>query len=133
MPSSQCTRRRFVSFLAAPALVQPPAPPRLRRAESFFGLHFDLHPNQNDTVLGRDVTPEAVGLLVQPGLTGQWKYRRPCAPQPISGTGKNSPVFEIPAVARDPAARGSFKNPRKKSGRHKRFMRHSIQPGNSWF
>jgi len=64
MPSSQCTRRRFVSSLAGPALVQPSAPPRLRRAESFFGLHFDLHPNQNDTVLGRDVTPDAVGFLL---------------------------------------------------------------------
>lgn len=63
------TRRRFAALAAAapalPGAVQPPAAPRrLKRAESYFGLHFDLHPNEKDTVLGRDVTPEMVGALL---------------------------------------------------------------------
>ncbi|MCX7604421.1 MAG: hypothetical protein N2036_10145 [Bryobacteraceae bacterium] len=56
-------RRQFAASLAA-ALQPQPAPRRLRRAECFFGLHFDLHPNEKDTALGRDVTPEAVGRLL---------------------------------------------------------------------
>lgn len=39
-------------------------PRRLRRAESYFGLHFDLHPNEKDTVLGRDVTETMVDNLL---------------------------------------------------------------------
>ncbi len=63
MPPEGLTRREFAA-LAASAL-QPQQPPRrLRRAECFFGLHFDLHPNEKDTALGRDVTPEAVGRLL---------------------------------------------------------------------
>lgn len=63
------TRRRFAALAAAarvlPLAAQaPPAPRRLKRAESYFGLHFDLHPNEKDTVLGRDVTPEMVGALL---------------------------------------------------------------------
>ncbi len=50
---------------AAPrAAAMQAARPRLRRSESFFGLHFDLHPNEHDTVLGRDVTDEMVGALL---------------------------------------------------------------------
>ncbi|MHB1936405.1 MAG: alpha-amylase family protein [Acidobacteriaceae bacterium] len=43
-----------------------PAPVQMER---FFGVHFDLHPNQEDTALGRDVTDEMIdGFLkrVQP-------------------------------------------------------------------
>lgn len=36
------------------------APPRLRRADCFLGMHFDLHPNKTDRALGRDVTPAMV-------------------------------------------------------------------------
>ncbi|HBY58997.1 MAG TPA: hypothetical protein DEH78_04200 [Solibacterales bacterium] len=32
----------------------------LRRSECFFGMHFDLHPNDKDTALGRDVSEEMV-------------------------------------------------------------------------
>lgn len=39
-------------------------PPRKKRSESFFGLHFDLHPNEKDTALGRDVTEEMVERLL---------------------------------------------------------------------
>ena len=63
------TRRRFAAAAAAvPALPlaaqAPAAPRRLKRSESYFGLHFDLHPNERDTVLGRDVTPQMVGALL---------------------------------------------------------------------
>lgn len=34
------------------------------RSESFFGLHFDLHPNKSDTVLGADVTEENIDALL---------------------------------------------------------------------
>jgi hypothetical protein len=64
MPLDSLTRRCFVSSLPAAALAAQPEPRRLRRSESYFGLHFDLHPNEKDTELGRDVTPEAVGRLL---------------------------------------------------------------------
>ena len=63
------TRRRFAALAAAcaaaPAVLSAQnAPGRLRRADSFFGLHFDLHPNETDTVLGRDVSEELVERLL---------------------------------------------------------------------
>ncbi len=64
MPFTNLTRRRFAAALPAAALAAQTAPRRLRRAECYFGLHFDLHPNEKDTELGRDVTPEAVGRLL---------------------------------------------------------------------
>ena len=63
------TRRRFAALAAACAAApsdfsaQKPAG-RLRRADSFFGLHFDLHPNEEDTVLGRDVSEELVERIL---------------------------------------------------------------------
>jgi hypothetical protein len=69
MRNLSITRRHFSVLLAgaaAPAVGQAPvAPKRLRRAESYFGLHFDLHPNEKDTVLGRDVTEEMVDRLLR--------------------------------------------------------------------
>ena len=40
------------------------SPARLKRQDCFFGLHFDLHPNKTDTILGRDVTDEMVDKLL---------------------------------------------------------------------
>jgi hypothetical protein len=37
---------------------------RLSRAKSFFGLHFDLHPNAEDRKLGRDLTVDRVLSLL---------------------------------------------------------------------
>jgi hypothetical protein len=64
MPLTDCTRRQLLAAIPVAALAAQPAPRRLRRAECYFGLHFDLHPNEKDTELGRDVTPEAVGRLL---------------------------------------------------------------------
>jgi hypothetical protein len=38
---------------------------RKRRAQSFFGLHFDLHPRATDTELGADVTEEMIERLLR--------------------------------------------------------------------
>ncbi|MFW6162436.1 MAG: alpha-L-fucosidase [Planctomycetota bacterium] len=40
-------------------------PERLRRKDAFFGLHFDLHPNEHDTALGADATEENVAALLE--------------------------------------------------------------------
>jgi hypothetical protein len=59
------SRREFLAGAAAlPAFAQS-APKRLPRRDCFFGLHFDLHPNKTDTVLGRDVTDEMVERLLE--------------------------------------------------------------------
>ncbi len=34
------------------------------RKDAYFGLHFDLHPNRSDTVLGADITEENIGALL---------------------------------------------------------------------
>ena len=54
------TRREFGYTLGAPLLAGQQAPRRLARKDSFFGMHFDLHPNDRDKALGRDVTEEMV-------------------------------------------------------------------------
>jgi hypothetical protein len=58
------TRRQFGALLAAAPAGQA-LPPRLRRADSYFGLHFDLHPGPSDPALGRDVTEEMVESILQ--------------------------------------------------------------------
>jgi hypothetical protein len=72
-PSGGCVvklkRREFLVCLSAPALARAPAlaqntKPRLARKDSFFGLHFDLHPQATDTALGRDVTEEMIERLL---------------------------------------------------------------------
>jgi hypothetical protein len=37
---------------------------RLRREDAFFGLHFDLHPQEHDTALGADTTEENIAALL---------------------------------------------------------------------
>ena len=60
---SRLSRRTFLASTALPVLAQGEKP-RLLRKDSYFGLHFDLHPNGTDTILGRDVTEEMIdGLL----------------------------------------------------------------------
>jgi hypothetical protein len=56
------SRRDFIatSVFGAAAVVSgivsgSGAEKRLLRRDSFFGMHFDLHPGKNDTVLGRDI------------------------------------------------------------------------------
>ena len=44
-------------------------PPRLKRADSFLGIHFDFHANENDKEIGKNTTPamvENIIVLVHP-------------------------------------------------------------------
>jgi hypothetical protein len=74
------TRREFLRANAAAILwAGMPAPqagplqttaaqatrPRLKRKDSFFGIHFDLHPNRDDTILGRDVTEQMIETFLR--------------------------------------------------------------------
>lgn len=63
MPGPRFARRTFLSLPALGLAAQTP-PARKRRADSFFGLHFDLHPAEKDTALGRDVTPAMIDRLL---------------------------------------------------------------------
>ncbi len=62
--------RSFILLVCWPALLVVAAENETssntahRRADSFFGLHFDLHPNKSDTVLGADVSEENVAKLL---------------------------------------------------------------------
>jgi hypothetical protein len=59
----QPTRRQLIALslsAAAHAFGQSPAAARKRREESFFGMHFDLHPNPRDLELGKDLRKEQV-------------------------------------------------------------------------
>jgi hypothetical protein len=40
------------------------APKRLKRAESFFGLHFDFHAQTNNPEIGRSTTPEMIERII---------------------------------------------------------------------
>lgn len=62
------TRRQFFPAAGAAAIALPPQAAgqraRLRRKDCFFGLHFDLHPNDKDKALGRDLTAEMADRLL---------------------------------------------------------------------
>jgi hypothetical protein len=38
--------------------------PRLRRADSFFGVHFDFHANDTDAGIGQNTTPEMIEAII---------------------------------------------------------------------
>ncbi|MDX2149393.1 MAG: alpha-amylase family protein [Bryobacteraceae bacterium] len=55
------SRRDLARLAALASLASAVAQKKpLRRSECFLGMHFDLHPNDKDTALGRDVTEEMV-------------------------------------------------------------------------
>jgi hypothetical protein len=62
---SSLTRRGFALLVGSLPLLRAQAPARLPRRDSFFGLHFDLHPNAEDKSLGRDVTEEMIENILQ--------------------------------------------------------------------
>lgn len=52
-------------FTAAPAIATPAAePPRIKRSEGFFGLHFDFHARDTDVDIGKTTTPEMVERII---------------------------------------------------------------------
>jgi len=68
LSSDSFTRRKFLAtsagFTALAFAAPPDDPPRLRRADSFLGFHFDLHPQGSDTALGRDLTEDHIEALL---------------------------------------------------------------------
>lgn len=54
----------FCLFTIFTPLVQGENPPRLKRAESFLGVHMDFHCNVNDKNVGQNTTPEMVNTLL---------------------------------------------------------------------
>lgn len=57
----------FVGWAAVAAEPSESAPsvPRVARKDSYFGIHFDLHPNKSDTELGRDVGEKNIREFLQ--------------------------------------------------------------------
>jgi hypothetical protein len=63
---SACEVRKQISKIDNATQTQEHLKPKrpLPRSESFFGLHFDLHPNASDTGLGADVSEENIAELL---------------------------------------------------------------------
>lgn len=53
-----------VLVMAGQSISAAQSRPRLPRKDAFFGLHFDLHPNEQDKALGRDITEEMIERLL---------------------------------------------------------------------
>jgi hypothetical protein len=51
-----------------------PSQPAVARKDGYFGVHFDLHPNKSDTVLGRDVTEENIRAFLRRVRTDYVQY-----------------------------------------------------------
>jgi hypothetical protein len=59
-----------VAFVCPAAVAAEPSAsaqsvPRVARKDSYFGIHFDLHPNNSDTDLGRDVSEKNIREFLQ--------------------------------------------------------------------
>lgn len=55
----------LVALHAAEPADSTPSKPAVERKDGFFGIHFDLHPNKSDTVLGRDVSEENIRAFLR--------------------------------------------------------------------
>ena len=56
-------------FTAIPVVAAPPAataaePPRIKRSEGFFGLHFDFHARDTDVDIGKNTTPAMIERII---------------------------------------------------------------------
>ncbi|WP_165220423.1 alpha-amylase family protein [Aquisphaera insulae] len=51
-------------LLTTPALVRAADPPRLRRSESFLGIHFDFHAGPDCKEVGKNTTPAMVNRII---------------------------------------------------------------------
>ena len=66
---SRVTTPRFIfgslaSVLVAANLVAAPTPPRLKRADSFVGIHFDFHAGKDCTEIGRNTTRAMIENII---------------------------------------------------------------------
>lgn len=53
----------LTTFLV-PAIPAADSPPRLKRADSFLGIHFDFHGGPNDKGVGQNTTPEMINRII---------------------------------------------------------------------
>ncbi len=51
-------------LLCTQAYGEPPAPPRLKRADSFIGIHFDFHAGPDGTAVGQHTTPAMIENII---------------------------------------------------------------------
>jgi hypothetical protein len=52
------------TFAVAASAPPPSSPPRLRRADSFLGIHFDFHAGPNDKDIGQNTTPAMINAII---------------------------------------------------------------------
>lgn len=57
-------RYRLLLFLTLSSLLLSCQPERLRRDQSFLGIHFDFHAGPKDTLVGANTTPEMVQAII---------------------------------------------------------------------
>ena len=50
--------------LGTEAMIQAQEPPRLRRNQSFFGIHFDFHAGADCLEVGKNTTPEMINAII---------------------------------------------------------------------
>jgi hypothetical protein len=55
----------LLNLLLSASLYAQPTPERLRRAESFFGLHFDFHAQSSDEQIGETLTEAMLDSMLQ--------------------------------------------------------------------
>lgn len=59
------SRRQALALPAALCATAQNPPHRKSRRDSFFGIHFDLHPNATDQHLGRDLSPAHIATFLE--------------------------------------------------------------------
>ncbi len=98
------SRRKFLAGTSALLLSRAAAAPpsRLLRKDCFFGLHFDLHPRQDDTELGRDLTDEMVTHLLESVRPDFIQYDSKGHPGYLGFTSKTG--MSSPGIVRDSLA-----------------------------
>lgn len=90
------------ALFAIPALaLWAQNPPRLRRRDSYFGLHFDLHPQAEDRQLGRDVTEAMIEELLRAAKPDYVQYD--CKGH-AGWLGYQSAVSKSPGIVQDSLA-----------------------------
>jgi alpha-L-fucosidase len=64
LATEQLAQVQAINSALRPA-VAAPAPPRRKRAQSFFGLHFDFHAGPDCTEVGKNTTPAMVERIIE--------------------------------------------------------------------
>lgn len=68
-PVGSLSEAQFRQVKAIGVALRPPAtvtaPSRLKRADSYFGLHFDFHAGPDCKEIGKNTTPEMVEKIIE--------------------------------------------------------------------